>query len=198
MTNEATQARRIQSRRRKTVSVVSLPLWLCTLVVGCELGLHAHSGPPYPIVQDRVVGAYKVSIWTDPDATDDQTAAGKFWITVQPAARGPVVPDATEVQVSIAPVDRAGEERTARADRLNGDVQRQFAALLMDHEGPYGVRVKIDGPLGRADLESQADATYDLRPRPILTLLFVAPFLLVGFIWGKLLITRRMAARGRH
>jgi len=39
-----------------------------------------------------------------------------------------------------------------------------------------------------------------LRPRPILMLLFVAPFVLIGFVWGKLLITRRMAARvrGRH
>jgi hypothetical protein len=67
----------------------------------------------------------------------------------------------------------------------------------MDHEGRYGVHVQIDGPLGTADVESQADATYDLRPRPILTLVFVAPFLLVGFVWGKLLITRTMAARGR-
>jgi len=75
--------------------------------------------------------------------------------------------------------------------------ERQFAALLMDHEGRYGVHVKIDGPLGTADVESQADATYDLRPRPILTLVFVAPFLLVGFVWGKLLITRTMTARGR-
>jgi hypothetical protein len=159
--------------------------------------VEAHSGPPFPIVQDRIVGAYKVSIWTDPDATDDQTAAGKFWITVQPAVRGAAVADGTRVQVSIAPIDRAGAERTAHAERLNADVQRQFAALVMDHEGRYGVHVQIDGPLGTADVESQADATYDLRPRPILTLVFVAPFLLVGFVWGKLLITRTMAARGR-
>jgi len=159
--------------------------------------LRAHSGPPFPIVQDRIVGAYKMSIWIDPDATDDQTAGGKCWITVQPAARGAAVPDGTRVQVSIAPLDRAGAERTAHAERLNADVQRQFAALVMDHEGRYRVHVKIDGPLGTADVESQADATYDLRPRPILTLVFVAPFLLVGFVWGKLLITRTMTARGR-
>jgi hypothetical protein len=159
------------------------------------LGVEAHSGPPFPIVTDRVAGAYRISIWTDPDATDDQTPAGKFWVTVETGARTPL-PDGTQVQVSIKPLDRAGPERSARAERLNGDVQRQFAALLMDHEGRYGVHVTIDGSLGAVDVDAVTDATYDLRPRPILMVLFVAPFLLIGFIWGKLLIARKMAARG--
>ena len=160
------------------------------------VGVKAHSGPPFPIVEDRVVGAYKVSIWTDPDATDDHTAAGKFWVTLQPARRGGSVPDATSVRVSIKPLDRVGVEQAAQADRLNDDIQRQFVALLMDHEGRYSVHVAVAGPLGAAGVDSETDATYDLRPRPILTLLFIAPFLLVGFVWGKLLIARKMAARG--
>src|SRR5215831_18591844 len=160
------------------------------------LSVSAHSGPPFPIVSDRVVGAYNVSIWTDPDATDDQTAAGKFWVTVQPTAKGTPLPESTQVHVSVTPLDRAGPQRTAIAERVSGDVRRQFAALLMDHEGPYGVHVSIDGPLGTANVDDRVDATYDLRPRPILTLLFVAPFVLVGFVWGKLLIKRKMAARG--
>ena len=196
MTRVATKAR--STRRRTKLSLKRCASWAFVIFVSSWPRLEAHSGPPFPIVQDRIVGAYKVSIWTDPDATDDQTAAGKFWITVQPSGRGAAVPDPTEVQVSIKPLDRAGAERAGRAEPLNGDVQRQFVALVMDHEGRYGVRVTIDGPLGLGDVEGQADATYDLRPRPILTLLFVAPFLLVGFIWGKLLITRRMSARGRH
>jgi hypothetical protein len=160
------------------------------------LSLQAHSGPPFPILEDRIAGPYKVSIWTDPDATDDQTAAGKFWITLQPAARDTKIPAATETRLSIVPVDRTGAERSGRAEPLNGDVQRQYIAVLMDHEGRYGVRVTIEGPLGAAEVRTETDATYDLRPRPILTLLFVAPFLLVGFVWGKLLITRKMTARG--
>ena len=160
------------------------------------VSLEAHSGPPFPILEDRIAGPYKISIWADPDATDDQSAAGKFWIALEPTARGTKIPDTTEAEVSIAPLDRNGGERRGRAERLNGDVQRQFVALLMDHEGRYGVHLKIDGPLGSVEVQTETDATYDLRPRPILTLLFVAPFLLVGFVWGKLLITRRMAAQG--
>ena len=89
-----------------------------------------------------------------------------------------------------------GDDQAGRAAPVNGDVARQFVALVMDHEGPYGVRVAVDGPLGKADVDASTDATYDLRPRPILIVVFVMPFLLVGFIWGKLLIRRRMHARG--
>jgi len=31
----------------------------------------AHSGPPFPIVTDVVRAPYTISIWTDPDTTDD-------------------------------------------------------------------------------------------------------------------------------
>ena len=164
--------------------------------------LHAHSGPPFPIVSDRVVGAYQVSIWTDPDATDDQSAAGKFWVMMQPARRGGsggasrAIPPGTRVDVTIKPLDRPGGERAGRAEPVNAEAARQFVALVMDHEGPFGVSVAIDGPLGKADLDASTDATYDLRPRPILMVLFVMPFVLAGFVWGKLLIRRRMHARG--
>jgi hypothetical protein len=192
---ETTQARRARRHTKlfctgiaSCVFVFFVPSWF--------ISLHGHSGPPFPIVNDRVTGAYNVSIWTDPDATDDQSAAGKFWVTVQPSARGVALPDSTTVNVSIKPLDRDGPQRSAGAGRLNGDVRRQFVALLMDHEGPYGVHVTITGPLGTTAVDSVTDATYDLRPRPILTVLFLAPFLLVGFVWGKLLIKRTMAARG--
>lgn len=179
--------------------------WIVALatfvMVGAATGLSisAHSGPPFPILSDRVAGAYQVSIWADPDATDDRSAAGKFWVMLQPAPQtgaGRMVPAATRVDVVIKPLDRDGGEVSARAEPVNGEVGRQFAALLMDHEGPFGVRVTVDGPLGRADVQASADATYDLRPRPILIALFVMPFVLVGFVWGKLLIRRRMLRPG--
>jgi hypothetical protein len=161
--------------------------------------LAAHSGPPFPILSDRVAGAYQVSIWTDPDATDDRSAAGKFWVTLQPApqaADGRAIPAATRVDVTIKALDRNDVEVSGRGQPINGDAARQFVALVMDHEGPFGVQVTVDGPLGKADVHASTDATYDLRPRPILIAVFVLPFLLVGFVWGKLLIRRRMLRPG--
>jgi len=190
MKSSTTEERRTQrTLSEKKISVSSFPLWwiVFVIVIAAEVGITAHSGPPFPIFTDRVVGAYKVSVWTDPDTTDDQTAAGRFWVTLEPAAE--------HVVVAIKPLDRVGAERSAAAQPVNGDRQRQFVALLMDHEGPFGVHVAIDGAPGKAEVDTMTDATYDLRPRPILIVLFVFPFVLVGFVWGKLLIKRREAGR---
>jgi hypothetical protein len=178
------------------MSSVPLGLRVVIVITACQMVVHAHSGPPYPIIEDRLVGAYQVSVWADPDATDDQSAAGKFWIMVRAARPGLTVPAETRVDVSIRPVDRPGAERVARAEPINRDPGRQFAALVMDHEGPFAVHVTVDGPLGPGAVDVRAEATYDLRPRPALMALFILPFVLVGIVWGKLLIKRRMHARG--
>ena len=178
----------------------SVPLWLCTWVViaACHPAVSAHSGPPFPILSERIAGPYRISIWADPDATDDGAAAGQFWVMLQPARpkAGESVPADTHVDVAIRPIDRAGGRQEGRAAPVNADASRQFIALLMDHEGPFGVHVTVNSALGSADVEAATDATYDLRPRPILIVLFVLPFVLVGFVWGKLLIRRRMHRPG--
>jgi hypothetical protein len=199
--HEATKATKRPGNQDVRVFVIArwrLVATTIVVVVNSSL-LQAHSGPPFPIVSDRVAGAYQVSIWADPDATDDRSAAGKFWVTLQPAdpaSRGRTIPAGTRVEVVIKPLDRNDGEVSARAEPINGETARQFAALVMDHEGPFGVRVTIDGALGRAEVQASTDATYDLRPRPILIVIFVLPFVLVGFVWGKLLIKRRMLRSG--
>jgi hypothetical protein len=198
ITYEATEAQRAQRIRfEKRASVISVPLWLCTWIAIAACPLYAHSGPPFPILSDQIAGAYRISIWADPDATDDGSAAGQFWVMLQPTrAAGSAIPPDTRVDVAIRPLDRPGAVQSGRAAPVNADAARQFVALLMDHEGPFGVRVTVDGPLGTADVQASTNATYDLRPQPILLVLFVLPFVLVGFVWGKLLIRRRMQQRG--
>ena len=67
----------------------------------------------------------------------------------------------------------------------------------MDHEGHYAVKATIDGPGGPVSVDAAADATYDTRPRPFMLVLALVPFLLIGFVWMKLLVRRR-AARGQQ
>ena len=160
-----------------------------TLVVASPV-LHAHDGPPFPILSDRIAGPYLVSIWTDPDTTDDGSAGGQFWVRLHSASKA-AVPSLTRATVTIQPLDRTGAGRTAPASPVRGDVTNQFAALVMDHEGRFAVQVKIDGPLGVAAVDATVDATYGLRPAPSLVILYVAPFVLVGLLWGRLLIRRR-------
>jgi len=154
----------------------------------------AHSGPPFPILSDRVAGVYRISIWTDPDTTDDGRPAGQFWVMLEAADGTTTIPADTQASVAIRPLDRQGPTRQGRAEPVNTSVTRQFVALLMDHEGPFGVRVTVDGPLGPAVVDSQVDATYDLRPAPGLIALYLLPFALVGGLWVKVLLRRRQRA----
>jgi hypothetical protein len=159
------------------------------VLVPCVIA--AHDGPPFPIVSNQVSGPYSISVWTDPDTTDDGTAAGQFWVTLEAASGTKAVPAGTVAAVSIHPLDRTGPAREGRAAPMAGDPGRQFIALVMDHEGRFAVRVSIDGPLGRGQVESQVDATYDLRPPPALVVLYLFPFVALGALWVKVLLRRR-------
>ena len=153
--------------------------------------MKAHSGPPFPILSNRIAGAYDISIWSDPDTTDDGSPGGQFWVVLKAVGGGPAIPAATVVTVAIRPLDREGPTRTGRAVPVNGATDNQFVALLMDHEGPFGVRVTVDSSLGRAEVESRADATYDLRPSRGLIVIYLLPFVAVGALWMKVLWRRR-------
>lgn len=161
------------------------------LLLGARLA-DAHTGPPFAIVSDRATGPYIVSVWTDPDSTEDGSAGGRFWVRLRPST-GPLPAD-TLVQVTIKPLDRAGVALTLPADPVAGDPSNRLAALVMDHEGRFYVRVSIDGPLGPAFVEAEVQATYDERPPPAMIAIYLLPFVLVGFLWVKLLLRRRRRA----
>jgi hypothetical protein len=157
--------------------------------------VRAHSGPPYPIVSNKIVGAYNISIWSDPDSTDDGTPAGSFWVVLESVTRGASVPAGTRATVSVRPLDREGAVRTGVAEPVNGSVERQFIALLMDHEGRFSVDLTVEGPLGRAEVSATVDATYDERPAPYLIAVYLFPFLALGALWVKVLRARSKPKR---
>lgn len=170
--------------------------FVCVLavVISCPGASHAHDGPPFPIVSDRTAGPYTVSVWTDPDTTDDGSAGGQFWVMIAAREGASPIPPSTRARVTAASVDRPGPERAAATEAVRGDTSNQFAALVLDHEGRFRVRVDVDGPLGMATLESEVSATYDLRPPPVIAALYLLPFVLAGGLWAKLLLKRRHSA----
>ena len=157
----------------------------------------AHDGPPFPIVSDRDAGAYVISVWTDPDTTDDGSPGGQFWVTLR--ARGEqALPDVTRATVAIRPLDREGPGHSATATPVRGDIGNQFAGVVMDHEGRFAVHVDVESASGRVSVDSEVQATYDLRPTRFMLVIYLLPFLLAGFLWTTLLVRRRRAqARAR-
>jgi hypothetical protein len=164
---------------------------LAVMLAAAAATVYAHDGPPFPVLSDHVAGPYVISIWTDPDTTDDGSPGGQFWVRLHAAGKGAVIPDGTRVTVGIRPARPPAEERTAAAAPVRGDVTNQFAALPMDHEGRFAVRVAVDGPLGSAAADAAVDATYNIRPSRSMLALYLAPFLLIGLLWGRLLLRRR-------
>jgi hypothetical protein len=162
-----------------------------TLSIATVVRVHAHNGPPFPIVTDRTVGNYVVSLWADPDVSDEGDADGRFWVMVKPAAKGTVLPADTVVQIAIWPLERRDAVRTETARPDEHDPSRRAAAFVIDREGKYGVKATVAGPLAPAELEAVVDAQYDARPRPALIAVFALPFVLIGFVWLKLLWRRR-------
>jgi hypothetical protein len=187
---------RDQKLRSVADTALSFACVLMTAITWTAATVEAHSGPPFPILSGHIAGAYEVAIWTDPDATDDGSAAGQFWVVVRAAGQGVPLPSETRVIVSLEPV-RGGGRQQGTAKPVNGDVSRQFLALVMDHEGRYLTRASIDGPLGVAEASAEVDATYDMRPSPSLVGIYLMPFVLVGFLWTKLLLRRRQSRARR-
>ena len=175
------------TRHRSTIAIA-------VMLAAFSVCVRTHSGPPFPILSDHVAGPYVLSIWTDPDTTDDGSPGGQFWLRIHMAGGGEPPPE-TRATVSISAAGRPASARQASASPVRGDITNQFAALVMDHEGPFAVRVTVDGPRGAATADSTADATYDLRPPRSLLVLYLLPFVLVGLLWGSLLMRRRAITR---
>ena len=88
--------------------------WTIVGVMTAGAAVGAHSGPPFPIVSNRIAGAYADLRLDGSDATDDGSAAGKFWVMMSPARKGVVLAPDTRVNVSIWPTDRQGSVRTGQ------------------------------------------------------------------------------------
>jgi hypothetical protein len=107
------------SDRRCLIRTGSVSVLLAALLGATLL---AHDGPPFPIVDGRRAGAYDIAVWTDPDATDDGSAGGQFWVMLKPGAGAPgsEIPADTAVHVSIRVSGVMGEWQRARAAPVDG------------------------------------------------------------------------------
>jgi hypothetical protein len=184
------------ANRPRRLSACSIPLLL--LLLACPPPSLAHEGPPFPIVSDRLAGPYRLSLWTDPDATDDGTPAGQFWVVVRPGEDARAPADNLRVMVSVVPRDRRGMPQSGTAAPVPNAPGRYFVALVMDHEGPFDVRAIVDGPFGQVEVGAPVDATYDQRPAPGLMVVYLLPFVLFGGLWFAALRRRWRANRGRR
>lgn len=142
----------------------------------------AHDGPPYPIFTDRAVGPYAVDLWGDPDM-----GTGTFYVLVDvPPAEGAVF-----ARLEVKPL--SGRKPWASFDAPSEPVRKglRFVGKAdFDAEERWLVKVVLAGPRGAGAAEAEVDVTPpDLGRAGVW--FYALPFLGVGFLWAKALLTRR-------
>ncbi|HTP87065.1 MAG TPA: hypothetical protein VMJ34_08955 [Bryobacteraceae bacterium] len=162
------------------------------LLVCAALPTLAHNGPPFPIITDKVVGPVKISLWTHPDI-----GTGTFWVIVDPLP-GQSIPGDLKIHVAVQPVNHRIPERIADAPRDDSTSQLQYIALIdFDRDEFVRARVIIQSARGTGDASATVEIT-PVAPKRWEMYLFLAPFLMVGFLWFRAVTTRRRKRKASH
>lgn len=147
----------------------------------------AHQGPPFPILVDQRAGPYVVSVWTDPDI-----GVGTFFVILE-APKGSTLPAGTRVQVGVQPVSKRLREAVyeARLQPAPSGSPRYFTQVPFDRGEMWRVRILVNGSAGGGTLAAEVEATPAGSLGRIDLLLYLLPFLGVGFLWLKAVLRRR-------
>lgn len=169
------------------------------IAIGCGCAplrtAFAHEGPPFPILVDEPIPDYLVSVWTDPDVGE-----ATFYVILEPGE--PAASDAIpEVDVWVRPVSERLPKAVYRAAQESArGLLRYLAKPEFDAAEMWTVGVDIRRANGQSDqLITQVEATPP-GVGPWGVLLYLAPFLLFGGLWGFAFLRRARALRNaaRH
>ncbi|HUD99962.1 MAG TPA: hypothetical protein VMR62_10340 [Bryobacteraceae bacterium] len=153
------------------------------LFLAMALPAAAHNGPPFPIIVDRHVGPYLISLWTHPDV-----GIGTFWVMLEPPAR---VTRDLKIEIGVQPVSgRLPEKRyAARLDSTSAQVQ-YYVEVPFDAQELWRVHVLLDSHAGHGESTATVEVTPPGLGRWDL-LWYASPFAAVAFLWIRALMRRR-------
>ena len=148
----------------------------------------AHLGPPFPILVDQRVGPYVVSVWTDPNI-----GTGIFYVVLD-APRGKRLPAWTRVRVGVQPVSKRLPEVLYQAvPQPVRQGARYYTTVAFDRGEMWRSRVLVEGPEGGGVLTAEVEATPAGTLGPIGFVLYGFPFVGIGVLWIKAVLSRRKA-----
>jgi hypothetical protein len=164
-------------------------LMLGLVVLWAGSSAWAHIGPPYPIMQNRRVGPYKVDVWSNPDV-----GIGSFFITIDPPP-GEIVPQDIKVEIAVQPVSGRLPMVTYGAwrEKLRDRVEYK-TTVPFDKEEQWHIRLILASKLGGGETSTDVPVTPTLLGRWGL-LLFALPFAGIGLLWVKGMSVKREQRR---
>jgi len=169
----------------RTASVLTLIAFAVGLFLAAGRQVRAHEGPPYPILVDKMIGPCVVSVWTDPDV-----GVGTFLIVLDPP-KGGTLPEDVTVEIGVRPVSgrlpetryKTWREGYGSGTHLKGEVQ-------FDAQERWLTRIFLNSSRGGGEAAFEVEATPPGYGRWDL-LLYLFPFLGVGFLWLKAFLRGR-------
>jgi hypothetical protein len=152
---------------------------IAALLLGATAVAHAHNGPPFPIVENQRIGPVIVSIWTNPDV-----GTGSFFVMVDPVT-GATVPNDLKVNIAVQPVSGRLPEKSYAAEREKLHGQIEYKALVpFDAEETWRIRTTLTSSQGGGESVTTVPVTPPGLGRWDM-LLYLLPFLGIGFLWFK-------------
>ena len=141
----------------------------------------AHDGPPFPVLVDEDWAGHVVSVWADPDV-----GVGTFYVYVEPEPAAGVTLD-----VVVQPADARLEP--ARHAAVTADERQPYQLLAeteFDRRGDWVAtfEFRAGDEVHRRELDVEVTPPGAGR---IDLIWFLSPFLIVAFLWGKVLLVRR-------
>jgi hypothetical protein len=145
----------------------------------------AHNGPPFPIITDQRVGPCIISLWTHPDV-----GTGTFFVLLEPLP-GATIPKDLQIRIGVQPLSGRLAEVVypAWVQDLRGQVEYK-TEVQFDRDEIWKVRLILASSAGGGEAISKVEATPPGFGRWDL-LLYLLPFLAVGFLWATAIAKRR-------
>jgi hypothetical protein len=168
-----------------------LHIWLrgvlaVSLLLTLSSNVTAHEGPPFPIIIDKSVGPYIVSVWTDPDVGEST-----FFVVLNTQARV-TIPSDLKVEIGVQPTSGRLTEVIHPAQRQDLRDQVQYKAMVfLDAQEMWRVRVVLASAQGGGEAVTEVEATPPGYGRWDL-LIYLTPFALIALLWLRA-VTRRRA-----
>lgn len=147
----------------------------------------AHEGPPFLIITDHDMGPFVVSVWADPDI-----GTGTFFVVLEPPSKGQSLPDEISVEVGVAPTSgRLDEEVYSGTEQSVQYGARYQAEVKFDRGEMWDVRVTVESAEGGGTATTEVEATPPGDIGPLGMVVYLVPFLAIGFLWLKMVLRKR-------
>ncbi len=144
----------------------------------------AHEGPAFPVLVDKALKSFTVSVWADPD-----TGNGTYTLYFKP------VNDVIEsIAVESYPLRDKSHKITGVAEKLAESAgQLPFRAVVVfDTEETWESEFTVKQKDGTSEkVLVQVDVTPP-GPSKWEFALYFLPFLLIGFVWGKAYLLKKI------